>query len=129
MTTRSLIGFTVFLLVLVLIDLYAYKGLNTAISNWSQGGRRIVRLSYWALSIGMIALLVWVAISMQDLRGTRNHSFMFSLAALFLLFFLPKVVIILFHGLDDLFHPFRWGWWKVTPGARLPGRRFLVPPF
>ncbi|MBK7752531.1 MAG: metallophosphoesterase [Flavobacteriales bacterium] len=121
MTTRGLIGFSIFLLVLVLIDLYAYKGINAAISSWSQGGRRIVRLSYWALSIGMIALLVWVAISLQDLRGTRNHSFMFSLAALFLLFFLPKVVIILFHGLDDLFHLFRWGWWKVTPGGEASG--------
>lgn len=113
---RGLLGFVVFLIVLVLIDLYAYKGVHTAVSGWTQGGRRAVRLVYWALSIGMLALLVWVAVSIQDLRSTRNHSFMFSLAALFMLFFLPKVVIILFHGLEDLIEGGRWLFDKLTPG-------------
>ncbi|MBK9273773.1 MAG: metallophosphoesterase [Flavobacteriales bacterium] len=113
---RGLLGFVVFLVVLVLIDLYAYKGVHTAVSGWTQGGRRAVRLIYWALSIGMLALLVWVAVSIQDLRSTRNHSFMFSLAALFMLFFLPKVVIILFHGLEDLIEAGRWLFDKLTPG-------------
>ena len=116
MTSRGLFGFIIFLVVLVAIDLYAYKGVNTAISGWSQGGRRAVRLAYWGVSIGMIALLIWVAVSIQDLRSTRNHSFMFSLAALFMLFFLPKVVIILFHGLEDLIEVGRWLFDKLTPG-------------
>ncbi|MBK8949972.1 MAG: hypothetical protein IPM68_14305 [Flavobacteriales bacterium] len=68
------------------------------------------------MSIGMLALMVWVAVSIQDLRSTRNHPFMFSLAALFMLFFLPKVVIILFHGLEDLIEGGRWLFDKLTPG-------------
>ncbi|MBK6628124.1 MAG: metallophosphoesterase [Flavobacteriales bacterium] len=116
MTSRGLLGFVVFMVVLVLIDLYAYKGINTAMNGWTQGGRRVVRLIYWAVSIGMLALMVWVAVSIQDLRSTRNHSFMFSLAALFMLFFLPKVVIILFHGVEDLIEGGRWLFDKLTPG-------------
>lgn len=116
MFTRGMIGFFIFLGVLVLIDMYAFKGVNTAISGASPGLKRWVRLLYWAGSIGMLALLIWVAVSIQDLRSTRNHSFMFSLAALFMLFFLPKVVIILFHGLEDLIEVGRWLFDKLTPG-------------
>ncbi|MBV6404359.1 MAG: metallophosphoesterase [Flavobacteriales bacterium] len=116
MTTRGILGFAIFLFVLALIDLYAYKGVNTAMAQAGPGLRRWVRLGYWALSIGMLALLVWVAVSIQDLRSTRNHSFMFSLAALFMLFLLPKVVIVLFHGLEDLVEGGRWLLGKLTPG-------------
>ncbi|MCB0795260.1 MAG: metallophosphoesterase [Flavobacteriales bacterium] len=46
---------------------------------------------------------------------------MFSMAALFFLFFLPKVVIVLFHGLEDMFQLFRWSWWKLTPAGEASG--------
>ncbi|MCB0812655.1 MAG: metallophosphoesterase, partial [Flavobacteriales bacterium] len=29
--------------------------------------------------------------------------------------------IILFHGLDDILHVFRWGWWKLTPAGEASG--------
>lgn len=117
MITRGMFGFLLFLAILVLIDIYAFKGVSTALSGAGPGTKRWVRLVYWAISIGMIALLVWVSISVNELRSTRNHSFMFSLAALFMLFFLPKVVIVVFHGLEDLVEAGRWLFDKLTPGA------------
>ncbi len=121
MITRRMLGFLVFLGVLILIDVYAFKGVTTALSGLGPGAQRWVRLVYWAISIGMIALLVWVAVSMNELRSTRNHSFMFSLAALFILFLLPKVVIVVFHGLEDLIELFRWAAGKLMPGAPVDG--------
>jgi len=121
MISRGMIGFLLFLGILVLIDVYAFRGVSTALSGLGPGVQRWVRLVYWAISIGMIALLVWVAISMNELRSTRNHSFMFSLAALFILFLLPKVVIVVFHGLEDLIELFRWIVGRLTPGAPVAG--------
>jgi predicted MPP superfamily phosphohydrolase len=121
MISRRMIGFIIFLGILVLIDIYAFKGVSTALDGLAPGSKRWVRLVYWAISIGMIALLVWVSISVNELRSTRNHSFMFSLAALFMLFFLPKVVIVVFHGLEDLVELFRWVVGKLTPGAPVGG--------
>ena len=117
MTHRGLIGFLVFVGILVLIDLYAYKGINTALGGWTQSGRRWARLVYWAISIGMIALLVWVAVSIQELRANRNYSFVFSLAALFMLFLLPKLVIVIFHLIEDILQGMRWGWSRLAPGG------------
>ena len=114
---RALLNFAVFVAILVLIDVYAWKGISTALGNVSAGSRRWVRWIYWAESIGMIALLVWVSISIQDLRANRNYSFVFSLAALLILFLLPKLVIVIFHGVDDLLQGLRWLWAQVAPGA------------
>ncbi len=121
MTSRGMIGFLIFIGILVLIDIYAFRGISTALDGLGPGGKRWVRLVYWAISIGMLAILVWAAVSVQELRNTRNHSFMFSLAALLMLFLLPKVVIVVFHGLEDLLELFRWLFGKLAPGAPVDG--------
>ncbi len=116
MSPAALRNFIIFLVVLVLVDLYAYKGVNTALANHSLTLRRMIRFLYWVISIGLYAMIVWVAINFRDPEARRDHSFAFSMVALFLLFFLPKLVMVVFHGLDDLLHLLRWGWWKLTPG-------------
>ena len=102
MSARSVRNFIIFLVILVVVDLYAWKGINTALANHSQVIRRLTRLVYWSISIGMLVSLVWTMVNMQDLRTRRDHSHVFTLAGLFLLFFLPKLIIVLFHGVDDL---------------------------
>ncbi len=115
MSPKAVRNFAIFLVVVVLIDLYAWKGINTALANHSAVLRRLVRFVYWSISIGMIAMLAWTLFRMQDLRNSRDHSYVFSLIGLFLLFFLPKLIIVLFHGMDDLLHLLRMGWSKLAP--------------
>ena len=116
MSPAALRNFMVFLVVLIAIDLYAYKGVNTALANHSMALRRIFRFLYWVISIGLLGMIVYVAINFRDPEARRDHSFAFSMVALFLLFFLPKIVMVVFHGLDDLLHLVRWVWDKLTPG-------------
>lgn len=122
MSATALRNFLVFIVLLVLIDLYAYKGLNTALANHSLTLRRIVRSLYWIVSVGILVVMLWSVFSMQDPKVRRDHSHMFSLVALFLLFFLPKLVLVVFHGLDDLLHVGRVLWSKLLPGpVNAPG--------
>ena len=121
MTSRGLFSFVVFVTILVIVDVYAWKGISTALGGVSPVTRRWVRWIYWAESIGMIALLVWVSISIQDLRANRNYSFVFSLAALLILFLLPKLVIVIFHAVEDLLQGLRWLWSQWAPGASADG--------
>ncbi|MGV3638739.1 MAG: hypothetical protein ACO1NQ_13945, partial [Flavobacteriales bacterium] len=87
MSPAALRNFVIFLVLLVLIDLYAYKGVNTALANHSLVLRRIVRILYWIVSVGIMAVLIWTMVSMQGSQARRDHSYVFSLVALFLLFF------------------------------------------
>ncbi|MBL0126144.1 MAG: metallophosphoesterase [Flavobacteriales bacterium] len=116
MSPAAIRNFLFLLVVLVLIDLYAYKGVNTALANHSITLRRIVRFLYWIISIGILGLMVWTAIGFREPENRRDLSYVFSLVALFLLFFLPKVVIAVFHLLDDILFVLRWGWNKLAPG-------------
>ena len=117
MSPTALRNLLIFGAILIAIDLYAWKGISTAIGGVSPGTRRWVRAVYWAISIGMIALLTWVSISIQDLRATRNYAFLFSLAALLMLFLLPKLVIVVFHLLEDVLEALRMLWTRLTPGG------------
>ncbi|MEZ4740491.1 MAG: hypothetical protein R2818_14305 [Flavobacteriales bacterium] len=116
MSPQAIRNFVIFLVILVLIDLYAYKGVNSALANHSLPLRRIVRFLYWIVSIGILGLMVYSVFSMQDPKLRRDHSYVFSLVALFLLFFLPKIVMVVFQGLDDLLNLGRWVWSKLLPG-------------
>lgn len=120
MSPAALRNLLIFGALLIAIDVYAWKGISTAIGGVSPGTRRWIRAIYWAISIGMIALLTWVTISIQDLRATRNYSFLFSLAALLMLFLLPKLVIVVFHLVEDGLEGVRWLWVRFTPGGALP---------
>ena len=117
MSPRAARNFVIFLVLLLLIDLYAYKGVNTALANHSITLRRIVRFLYWTISVGIMGLLIYTMLDMQALRERRDHSYVFSLVALFLLFFLPKLVMVVFHGLDDLLHAGRWLYARMMPGT------------
>lgn len=126
MTSRGLFGFLLFIAILVLIDIYAWKGISTALGNAGSAARRWIRLAYWAESIGMIAMLVWVSISIQDLRANRNYAFMFSFAALVMLFLLPKVMIVVFHGIEDVLQGLRWLWCRLAPGGSSTGNEGIT---
>ena len=117
MSAAAARNFVIFLVLLVLIDLYAYKGLNTALTNHSITLKRIVRFLYWTISIGILGLMLYTVLDMQGTRDRRDHSYVFSLVALFLLFFLPKLIMVIFHGLDDLLHAGRWIYTKLMPGT------------
>lgn len=113
---RSIFGFLVFVGIIVLIDLYAYKGINTALAGWTDAGRRWMRFIYWAVSIGLIATWVWLFVNIAELRANRNYSFVFSLVAVSMLFFLPKLVVVAFHLVEDLLELLRWAAAKMQPG-------------
>lgn len=118
--TRSFVLFLAFVAVLVAIDLYAFKGISTALAGRSLALRRWVRIIYWTISIGMVGMLCFGALRMQELRSSHNHAFLFTFIGLFILFLLPKVVIVVFHGLEDLIQLGRWVWGKLAPGAPEP---------
>jgi len=121
------------LLVLFLIDLYAWRGIQTAIALRSAALQRMVRIPYWAVSIGMLIIIGFAAVRIEELRSSHNNAFMYTAIGIFVLLLLPKLVIIVFHGLEDLWEFFRWAWCKLALGAGSsevdPGRmRFLSEP-
>ena len=113
----ALLRIVLILLLLFLIDWYAWRGIHTAIGLRTAGVQRAVRIVYWAVSTGMLAVIAFGLFRMEELRSVHNHAFLYTVIGLFVLFFLPKVVLVVFHGLEDLLELVRWGWDKLAPGG------------
>lgn len=129
MSSTALFRLILFVLVLLLIDFYAWRGISTAIGGVAIGFRRLLRLVYWAVSIGLLATIVFAASRMNELHASQNRAFMYTVIGILFLLLLPKLIIVIFHGLEDLVELGRQGWNKLAPRptpAEDPGRiRFI----
>ena len=81
------------LLVLFLLDWYAWRGIHTAIGQWSAAVQRVARISYWAVSIGMLAVIAFGGFRMQELRSSHNHAYLYPVIGIFVLLLLPKAIL------------------------------------
>lgn len=113
----SLLRLLIILSVLFLIDWYAWRGIHTAIGQWSTAVQRAVRITYWVVSVGMVAVIGFAGFRIQELHSSHNRAFLYTAIGIFVLLLLPKLVIILFHGLEDLLELVRLAWSKLAPGA------------
>lgn len=109
--------FLAVLLVLLLIDWYAWRGIHTAIALRSAPFQRAVRWAYWGVSAAMLAVVLISAMRLEKLNGPRNFSYLYTIIGVLLMLLLPKLLIIIFHGLEDLLELMRWAWGKMAPGA------------
>ncbi|MFZ1618520.1 MAG: hypothetical protein WAT41_14325, partial [Flavobacteriales bacterium] len=66
------------ILVLFLIDWYAWRGIHTATGQWSAGVQRVVRITYWAVSISMLAVIAFGVFRLEELRSVRNSAYLYS---------------------------------------------------
>ncbi|MFT3885733.1 MAG: metallophosphoesterase [Flavobacteriales bacterium] len=130
MTASGLLRFLLFLGILFLIDLYAWKGISTALPSLPPAARRVIKWVYWTISAGMLVAVVYVGANFRTLRNAHDHSTLFTLFGLLVLFLLPKLVLVIFHGVEDLAQAVRWAWAKATEqgpssGEGISRMRFL----
>ncbi len=62
---RSPLFFWIFLGLIVLAELYGYWAVRTAFPPGSAGGRRLLALGYWLLTVGSWALAIWAGSTRQ----------------------------------------------------------------
>lgn len=111
------VRFFIVVLLLILVDWYAWRGIHTAIALRGATFQKVVRWTYWGVSTGLLAVIVFSAMRLEKLNGPRNFAYLYTVIGIFILLFLPKLVIAVFHGIEDLLVLFRWLWGKLAPGA------------
>lgn len=100
--------------VLLVIDLLAFKAVYTVISGKKPVVRMLVAAIYW-----LISLLLFISVTSKRNGGIHDIASLHKVSALagvFILLYIPKLVIIIFHMADDIIH---FTSWTVT---RLNGR-------
>ena len=100
-----------FLVVFGLIDLYIYKGLSTILAESSQQTKIWTNIIYWGISALCIGLVVYGVLNRGNFRGSNTLSI---IIGIFLTFFVPKLIFLAFHAMDDIMNLLSFGYSKVA---------------
>ncbi len=101
---KNLLPLIVFFVVLILLDLYAFKSLRLVISDWQKPISKLFAIyGFWLVTLSGYALLVYMLTSFgRDATSTGNYYPFFMAFGLAVMVIMPKLVIIIFHAFDDI---------------------------
>lgn len=101
----GLTGFLIFLGVLLLIDVYVFSAVKTMTTGLEARVRKYIHWTYWLVNISLFAWFIFLAIQVSAERApTRAFGTFFGV---FLMFFIPKLVIFIVIGAEDVVRGFR----------------------
>lgn len=120
--SKVVLGFTIFFLVLFLIDLYVFKGVKTIFSTSSFPVRRIAAWLYWLVNLAFIGCVIYTIVTFSFF--TKRPSFIFQfVAAAFVLLYVPKLIFAIFLLGEDVYRLFRalgLGVYKLASSSNSP---------
>jgi len=90
------------LIILLLIDLYAYKAMMHLLHHSTPFTRNLSRWMYWGISLFFLALIVSVFLSSTGQRDPKTTSRIFLLAGIMLALYIPKLFFAIFHLTEDI---------------------------
>jgi len=94
---------------ILLVDIYSFKGIKLLVSGLeSPIFKNAIYVVYWIIPISIISFLLYFRTLQPFERDPQIFRNFFLLAGLFLLFYVPKLVFISFHLIEDIFHIVRW---------------------
>ncbi len=108
----------IFLIILLLIDLYAFQAFRFASRGYSQIAIRWIKTIYWFISCFCFALIVFTQFS--DWHTWNIYFRTYSLALLIILI-TSKIVLVPFVLVDDIVRLFRWLLIKISSWFKRPG--------
>ena len=120
---------------IILVDIYSFKGIKLLLTGVnSQHIKNIIYVIYWAIPLLIITFLLYFRTLQPFEREPQIFKNFFLLAGLFLLFYIPKLVFIVFHLTEDILHIGKWiaskffGTTEIISnesGSRISRARFL----
>ncbi len=106
--------FVIFILVLVFIEVYSYRGLRELETNLSPLWRKVFASAYWSTAIIGYGLLIYLMINRPNMHHYRSY-YLFNFAAGFMLICLAgKLLFGSFHLINDLVNLAKWLWIPMT---------------
>jgi uncharacterized protein len=107
----------IFIIILLLIDLYAYQAFRFAARKFSQKTIRWIRTIYWLISCFCFVLIAFTQFT--DWHSWNKYFRTYGLAVL-IISILPKIILAFFVLFDDLVRFLRWISMKISSWFKKP---------
>jgi uncharacterized protein len=99
-------GFPIFLLfifgIILLIDLYAFRGIRMLTGPLQLWIRTSVHILYWSIPIILLILAIYVSSHFREAITTRSHKLLYFMIGLMIAVYIPKMVFIIFQLSNDI---------------------------
>ena len=95
-------------LFLLLIDSYAFRGIRILTFSFHQVWRIMLYTTYWLIPLLIIILILYISQNINDFVTTRKFKVLYFLVGIFVLFYVPKIVFIIFQIGTDLVRISGW---------------------
>lgn len=112
---RTPIGAFIFVIVLLLVDIYAFQTFKTVSLNSSPRTKAIIQGAYWTVSILVIATFLTLVFSRFDFMPKIVRNTMF---AIIIGLFIAKLTMVFFILIDDVRRFFQWLVLKVMYSSK-----------
>jgi predicted MPP superfamily phosphohydrolase len=97
------------LIVTLIIDIYTFKGIKVLLVNNSHPRfKRAIYNGFWTLSTIMVLLILSGFLFRSSTRNLAVFNWYYYLFGIFIVIYMPKLVFITFHLLEDVTHGIRW---------------------
>ncbi len=109
MRSNPVLTVTIFTLITLAIDAYVWWGISKIIPEYSQRFKRIIKWLYWIVPVLIIAGLILVLAIQHHIPGDKMLSYFHAVSGAFVLFYVPKLVFVIFNIFDDIIFQIRKG--------------------
>jgi predicted MPP superfamily phosphohydrolase len=104
----------IFSVIILAIDFYAYSGVRKLTNKYSQKIKRLVFYLFWIVPSLLIAGLIIFSIFNRSIDPANVLVYFHYISGTFILFYIPKLVFIIFNLVDDLIQLGKWLYKKIN---------------
>ncbi len=104
----------IFSAIILAIDFYAYSGVKKLSNKYSQKIKRIIFCLFWIVPSLLIAGLIIFSIFNRSIDPANVLVYFHYISGTFILFYIPKLVFIIFNLVDDLIQLGKWLYKKIN---------------
>jgi predicted MPP superfamily phosphohydrolase len=103
MRNISLLSAVIFIAILILIDLYTFKGIKDLVRSYSNiGAKKLIYYAYWLVSITIYSIWIYIMVKSRVPGIEIPYKFVFFSFGIFLMFMVPKLIFISFVLINDI---------------------------
>ena len=102
MRNNPFLAIIIFSGIILLIDFYVYRGIKKLTVNYSKSRNNIIRILFWIIPVIIIAGLIFVPMLRRQINPAEFLIYFHFISGAFVLFYLPKLIFLIFNLIDDL---------------------------
>jgi predicted MPP superfamily phosphohydrolase len=107
MRNNPVLILVIFSSIILVIDAYTYWGIRKITHGFSKRIIRIIDVLYWIVPLSLISGIMLVFHNQDQIAGQRLSYYIYYLSGTFIVFYLPKLIFVIFNLFDDVIFQIR----------------------